>query len=187
MGKPVPVIDLFSGAGGLAEGFEPSKKAGRRLFRIALLIEKDAAAHRTLRLRAFLRKFQLGFPDEYYEHLNGLMSEEPDWATLYPKKWEEACDETPCVELGTNATASLMRKRIRAIRREHGDRTVLIGGPPCQSYSVAGRARNAGNPNYDIDEDDRLSLYKEYATALGPRVRHLPRLSPLSRSGCTMS
>ena len=43
---------------------------------------------------------------------------------------------------------------------------MLLGGPPCQSYSVAGRARNAGNPNYDIDEDDRLSLYKEYAMAL---------------------
>jgi len=166
MRKRVPVIDLFSGPGGLAEGFAArSRKDGRRRFRIALSIEKDVAAHRTLRLRAFLRKFRTA-PKEYYEHLNGLVSEEPDWATLYRQKWEEACDETPRAELGTAAAASLLRKRVRAIRKEHGDRTVLLGGPPCQSYSVAGRARNAGNPNYDMDEDDRLSLYREYATAL---------------------
>ncbi len=167
MSKPVPVVDLFSGPGGLAEGFAaPNKKDGRRRFRIALSIEMDQTAHRTLRLRAFLRKFRSGPPDEYYKHLGGSVSEEPDWETLYPEKWEAACDETPCVELGTDAAASLMKKRVRAIRREHGRRTVLLGGPPCQSYSVAGRARNAGNPKYDIDEDGRLSLYREYATEL---------------------
>lgn len=167
MRRPVPVVDLFSGPGGLAEGFAaPNKKYGRR-FRIALSIEVDAAAHRTLRLRGFLRKFQSELPDEYYEYLNGLLSEEPDWATLYSDEWEEACDETPCVELGTDVATSLLRKRVCAIRREHGDRTVLLGGPPCQSYSVAGRARNAGNPKYDIDKDKRLLLYREYAMALG--------------------
>ena len=167
MTKPVPVIDLFSGPGGLAEGFAaPSKKNGRRRFKVVLSIEKDVTAHRTLRLRAFVRKFRSGFPDEYYEYLNGSVSEEPDWARLYPKQWEEACAETPCIELGTKAATSMMRKRISAISREHGDRTVLLGGPPCQSYSVVGRARNAGNPDYDIDDDDRLSLYKKYAAAL---------------------
>ena len=167
MTKLVPVIDLFSGPGGLAEGFAaPSRKDGRRRFRIALSIENDPAAHRTLRLRAFLRKFQSGPPKGYYEHLNGSISEEPDWSTIYPVRWEEACHETPCVELGTEEAASLMRKRSREIRKEHGGRSVLIGGPPCQSYSVAGRARNAGNPDYDVDKDDRLSLYKEYAKAL---------------------
>lgn len=167
MRKLVPVIDLFSGPGGLAEGFAArSKKDGRRRFRIALSIEKDPAAHRTLRLRAFFRKFPSGSPARYYKYLNGAISDEPDWAKLYPKKWQEACDETPCVELGTDAAACVMKKKICEIRREHGDRTVLLGGPPCQSYSVAGRARNAGNPDYKIEEDDRLSLYKEYANTL---------------------
>ena len=63
--KPIPVIDLFSGPGGLAEGFaEFSRKGGRRRFRIALSIEVDPVAHRTLRLRAFLRKFRTELPDE---------------------------------------------------------------------------------------------------------------------------
>ena len=156
------------GARGLAEGFAaPSSKDGRRRFRIALSVEKDPAAHRTLRLRAFLRKFQSGPPKEYYKHLGRSLSEEPDWSTVYPEKWEEACDETPCMELGTEEATSFIRKRCRAIRKEHGDRTVLVGGPPCQSYSVACRARNAGNPNYDIRKDKKLSLYKEYAATLG--------------------
>ena len=167
MTKPVPVIDLFSGPGGLAEGFAaPSKKDGRHRFKVVLSIEKDVVAHRTLRLRAFLRKFRSGLPDEYYEYLNGSLSKEPNWATLYPKQWEEAHDETPCIELGTDEAESFMNRRVRAIRKEHGGRTVLIGGPPCQPYSIVGRTRNAGNPNYDIDKDDRLSLYEEYAAAL---------------------
>ena len=167
MRKPVPVVDLFSGPGGLAEGFAKLQtKGGRSRYRIELSIEMDEAAHHTLRLRAFLRKFR-ALPDEYYEYVNGLLPGEPDWATLYPEEWEESGYETPRVELGTAEATRLLRKRIRAMRREHGTRTVLLGGPPCQSYSVAGRARNAGNPNYDINEDERLSLYKEYAMVLG--------------------
>ena len=83
MRKLVPVIDLFSGPGGLAEGFAaPSKKDGRRRFRVALSIEKDATAHRTLRLRAFLRKFPSERPAKYYKYLNGAISDELDWAAL---------------------------------------------------------------------------------------------------------
>ena len=126
----------------------------------------DEVAHRTLRLRAFLRKFR-AFPNEYYEYVNGLLPSEPDWETLYPEEWKESRKETPRVELGTTEATRLLAKRIREIRGEHGTRTVLLGGPPCQSYSIAGRARNAGNPNYNIKKDERLSLYKEYALVLG--------------------
>ncbi len=166
MKKPVPVIDLFSGPGGLAEGFAKLQtKGGRSRYRIELSIEKDAVAHRTLRLRAFLRKFR-AFPKEYYEYVNGLLPSEPDWETLYPEEWEQSGNETPLVELGTAKATKLLKKRIRAIRNKHGSRAVLLGGPPCQSYSIAGRARNAGNPGYDISKDKRLSLYEEYATVL---------------------
>ena len=178
MREPIPVVDLFSGPGGLAEGFAAlQSKGGKSRYRIELSIEMDENAHRTLRLRAFLRKFRT-FPDEYYEYVNGLRQSEPDWAALYPAEWEESGAETPRVTLGTGEATTLLRKRIRAIRRKHGrrergTRTVVLGGPPCQAYSLAGRARNAGNPNYHINEDRRLSLYQEYARVLGelqPRV-----------------
>ncbi len=167
MSDLIPVIDLFSGPGGLAEGFAaPSRKDGRNRFHIALSIENDVSAHRTLRLRSFLRKFGSCFPPEYYEFLNNSSEEEPDWSRLDPIKWREACDETPLVKLGTEVATSLLAKKIHNVRKEHGWRTVLLGGPPCQSYSVVGRARNAGNPHYDIDLDDRLTLYEEYVYAL---------------------
>ena len=167
MKKPIPVVDLFSGPGGLAEGFARHQtNEGKSRFEIALSVEMDKVAHRTLRLRAFLRKFR-EFPKEYYEFMNGLLPEEPDWATLYPEEWTKSGYETPCVKLGTAEASRLVRKRVQKIRNEHGTRAVLLGGPPCQSYSVAGRARNAGNPNYDIFADERVSLYKEYAKVLG--------------------
>ena len=131
-----------------------------------LSIEKDRAAHRTLLLRAFLRKFTKCFPPEYYDFLNGRVTEEPDWAKLYPKHWKAASEETKCLELGTYEASMFLRERIAQIQAKYGERTVLLGGPPCQAYSVMGRSRNAGNAKYNADEDERQSLYKEYVGVL---------------------
>ena len=150
MTAPVPVIDLFSGPGGLAEGFAALQDPpGRYCFNVALSIEMEPTACRTLLLRGFLRKFPSGYPPEYFDFLNGVLAEEPDWASLYPVEWEEASDETHCLTLGTPEASSFVRQRLAEIRAVHGDRTVLLGGPPCQSYSVVGRARNVGNADYD--------------------------------------
>ena len=117
-------------------------------------------------LRAFLRKFVRQLPSQYYDYLNGAVDAEPDWATLYPREWTSACDETKCMELGAPEANEWVRRRIKRLRRDHGGRTVLLGGPPCQSYSVIGRSRNAGNDNYDADKDDRWVLYEQYARVL---------------------
>ena len=163
----VPVVDLFSGPGGLAEGFAALRDShGHPRFSISLSIEMDEAAHRTLRLRGFLRKFSSGFPPEYYNFLNGFESREPDWGALYPEEWKKACDETHCLKLGTSDAECIVKRRIELIRELHGDKTVLLGGPPCQSYSVVGRSRNSGNAHYNADEDERQSLYQEYADVL---------------------
>lgn len=127
----------------------------------------ERSAYQTLRLRAFLRKFEPSdLPSEYHAFLNDGAKEEPDWKSLYPKEWFEACDETLCRELGTRSTTRVVRNRIRQIREEYGDNTVLLGGPPCQSYSLVGRARNAGNEAYDPDKDERQSLYDDYVNVL---------------------
>jgi len=42
----------------------------------------------------------------------------------------------------------------------------LIGGPPCQAYSLAGRSRNLGNPNYSPKKDEKQRLYVEYLQVL---------------------
>ena len=165
--KILPIADLFSGPGGLAEGFSAYRSSGgRRRYRVALSIEKDPHAYRTLLLRAFLRKFLEGFPSEYYDFLNGVIPQEPDWARLYPRDWAAACDETQCLELGTPAAGVFLEQRISRLRAEHGGRTILLGGPPCQVYSVAGRSRNSGKAGYDADEDDRHLLYEPYVQVL---------------------
>ncbi len=168
MKVPVPVVDIFSGPGGLAEGFANLRDCnGRLLFQVALSVEMDPTAYRTLRLRAFLRKFQTSFPQVYYDFLNGSLLDEPDWNSLYPNEWGAASCETQCLKLGTTFANFVVQKNIQEIVEKHGNRTVLIGGPPCQSYSVAGRARNAGNSGYNPDKDERQSLYQEYAAVLG--------------------
>ncbi len=144
MSCPVQVVDLFSGPGGLAEGFAGYRdEQGCGPFEIALSVENERSAHRTLLLRAFLRKFGESYPSCYYTFLNdgGL---EPNWAELYPKQWDAAVRETLRLEIGTVAANSVVDARIRAIRRRSGGETVLLGGPPCQSYSLVGRARNIG-------------------------------------------
>ena len=167
MTDPIPVVDLFSGPGGLAEGFAQVRDSnGHDRFQITLSVEMESTAHRTLRLRAFLRKFTGEFPNEYYDFLNQELAEEPDWGALYPTEWQEACYETQCLQLGTSHASALVEERIQGIRKVHGSRTVLLGGPPCQTYSVVGRSRNAGNAAFDADNDPRQSLYRKYAEVL---------------------
>ena len=170
MTKPIAIVDLFSGPGGLGEGFSAVRDAvGGRRYQIDVSVEKEASAHKTLRLRAFLRRFS-EFPAEYYSWL-AEQTAEPDWHTLYPLEWEAAEKEALCLELGTPEAARILDKRIRAIQAEHRGRTLLIGGPPCQAYSLVGRARNVGKAGYKADLDHRNFLYDEYVkvlTALSP-------------------
>jgi DNA (cytosine-5)-methyltransferase 1 len=60
--------------------------------------------------------------------------------------------------------------RIKEITKNK-DRWILIGGPPCQAYSVIGRARNSRNKKYNPEEDERTHLYKEYLRIL---AKHKP-------------
>ncbi|MCY4613044.1 MAG: DNA (cytosine-5-)-methyltransferase [Nitrospira sp.] len=164
--KPVAIVDLFSGPGGLGEGFSAFiDSAGNHPFSMQVSIEKERSAYETLLLRSFLRKFESGFPPEYYSFLNGEIME-PNWNVLYPKAWQAAIDETVCMELGDEQTTQFLNQRIREIRRNYGDRSILIGGPPCQAYSIAGRSRNAGIVDYDPLKDKRTFLYREYVDAL---------------------
>jgi len=164
---PYAVVDLFAGPGGLGEGFAECRSgSGAPRFRTVLSVENDRHAYETLRLRAFLRKFEDGFPDAYYRFINGH-SHEPNWEELAPAKWREATDETRCLELSDDeAVRGFLDERIEQIRSHWGDRTVLIGGPPCQAYSVVGRVRNHGKPRYDPNKDDRNLLYREYIDVL---------------------
>ena len=167
MSSAIQVVDLFSGPGGLAEGFAGYRdEQGHAPFEISLSVENEQSAYRTLLLRALLRKFGDSYPSCYYAFLNDGGTE-PDWAELYPRQWEAAVRETLQLEIGTAAANVVVDARIQAIRRQSAGGTVLLGGPPCQSYSLVGRARNTGNASYDPTTDGRLFLYLEFVRAMG--------------------
>jgi DNA (cytosine-5)-methyltransferase 1 len=160
------VVDLFAGPGGLAEGFSSVVAPdGKRPFKIVLSVEKEKAAHSTLLLRSFLRQFNGSFPPEYYSFLNGGTAE-PDWKTLYPREWKDANRHALLLELGQKETTKLLYERIDEIHAEYGDNTILIGGPPCQAYSLVGRARNCGVEGYVAEDDPKHFLYEQYILIL---------------------
>jgi len=163
----VNVIDLFAGPGGLGEGFFSYKtEHGNYPFRGICSVEMDEHAHKTLTLRAFYRKLiqnKKRIPKEYFEYATGE-SITPCTPTT-SKLWAEAQKETLRLELGKNVEHDI--SIFENIKKEFKNKlasspTIIIGGPPCQAYSLVGRARNKGKKDYIPENDHRHFLYKEY-------------------------
>lgn len=165
--KPLKVIDLFAGPGGLGEGFSAHRdKNGHQTFKIAMSIEKEPSAHRTLLLRALFRQYPDGeAPEAYYAFLRGELGSSPEEQLYQLPELQDELDlarhEAQAIELGVTDKREVNKKVRTALA---GEDFVLIGGPPCQAYSLVGRARNAGDKSrtYNPDEDHRNFLYKEY-------------------------
>ncbi|MBU9697280.1 DNA cytosine methyltransferase [Rhodobacteraceae bacterium HSP-20] len=166
------IVDLFAGPGGLGEGFASLEAGGRHPFRIAVSVEKEASAHQTLRLRAFLRAHlsrHSKLPDPFLAFQAGV-SKEPYWPEVDADAWVEAEAEARCLELGGNEAAEAIDETISQVKRNF-EETILIGGPPCQAYSLVGRARSRSMLGYVPEKDQRHYLFREY-------IRVLDRLRP---------
>lgn len=162
------VIDLFAGPGGLGEGFASLDLGGNFPFQIGISVEKEASAHRTLKLRAFLRAHVSrhgSLPDTFVRFHAG-QTDEPDWARVDSVSWSRAAAEASCLELGSEAAAVAIDEAIGRMRKTFDD-TILIGGPPCQAYSLVGRARSRGRADYVPEADHRHYLFREYVRVLG--------------------
>jgi DNA (cytosine-5)-methyltransferase 1 len=154
-------VDIFAGPGGLAEGFSSLRDAsGQRVFDISLSVEKEKSAFATLRLRAFTRQFS-ELPDSYFDYIAKRISRE-QLIEKHSDEWEAAVRETALLELGSENAREWLPPVLENIRETAKDRTILIGGPPCQAYSLVGRARNQGIADYDAAADHRHFLYREY-------------------------
>lgn len=162
----IKVVDIFAGPGGLGEGFSSTiDNLGNSVFDVVLSVEMERFAFETLKLRTFYRQFLGGAPKDYYRHLRGEITRSELFRafTAEASRTEAVCWNT---RLGPEFEPSEnVRKRIdTAIQRDES--WVLIGGPPCQAYSLAGRSRNLGNPEYDPSKDVRQKLYIEYLQIL---------------------
>jgi DNA (cytosine-5)-methyltransferase 1 len=162
----VNVIDLFAGPGGLGEGFFSFKHKAEYPYSGICSVEMDDHAHKTLTLRAFYRKLiqsKLDFPEEYFEYANEK-SDQPCNDETY-SLWKEAQSETLNLELGRDEDKDIEifeRLKLQYKNQLKDKPTVLIGGPPCQAYSLVGRARNKGIKDYTPEADHRHFLYHEY-------------------------
>lgn len=165
----IPVIDLFAGPGGLGEGFSSLlDENGQPVFQTIMSIEKDEQAHMTLRLRSFFRKIYRAngnrIPLAYLQYM-----EYHDEAYLqqlkdkYPDEWTAASDEALCATLDAhdNTLVEKGKERLRENGVEIGGTWVLIGGPPCQAYSLVGRSRRAHDKE-GLEKDPKQTLYKCY-------------------------
>lgn len=159
------VIDLFSGPGGLGEGF--ASLDGGSAFEIGVSAEKEASAHRTLTLRAFFRLAKrMGDKkaiQAYYAYCNSSSARHPSLEA--PELWGVAAGEARQFELGDPACDQLLDTILKE-KGLKGDDTVLIGGPPCQAYSRIGSVKNRSKPGYVPEDDIRHKLYKEYLKVL---------------------
>lgn len=153
-----PVIDLFAGPGGLSEGF--AAYTGATSFDVVLSVEKDDAAHKTLELRSFFRQFPKGkAPEAYYDYIRGSGSCSRE--QLFDRQAEQrdaARRIAYKATLGTTPLREVLKKIDDALGT--AEQWALLGGPPCQAYSIIGRARMKGSNEFA--NDHRHTLYREY-------------------------
>lgn len=163
--EPIQIVDLFAGPGGLGEGFSTHRFscASFDTFEIKVSAEMETSAHSTLRLRAFYRLLRRHAPEylgEYYRICaeGGVVN---SLSAPVAELWLRAGEEALQLELGKpedNAKLDCVLKE----RLDESKPWVLIGGPPCQAYSLVGRARNRGVAGYQAENDHRHFLYREY-------------------------
>jgi DNA (cytosine-5)-methyltransferase 1 len=156
----IPIVDLFAGPGGLGEGFASVESDP---FRIIVSAEMSSPARKTLRLRAFYRLLKRrggNALEPYYRFCNGEAELPYDDGT--EDAWDESGEEARQLELGVAADNAELDRRIHLHKLGPNVPWVLIGGPPCQAYSLVGRARNRGKLEYRAEEDHRHFLYREY-------------------------
>lgn len=130
------VIDLFAGCGGLSEGFEQSG-----VFNVELHVEWEKEFCDTI-----LKRVSKSEPAESSKkkvvHFDIQRTQELLHGWMSDKKF--------------NADQYYAAKGISELKNEHID--AIIGGPPCQAYSMAGRVRDKDGMHYDY----RNYLFESY-------------------------
>ena len=157
--KKLTYIDLFAGAGGLSEGFI------RKGFSPVAHVEMDKYAVLTLKTRLayhYLRK--AGKEETYLRYISQKISREE----LYRAVPEEILQSVIEMEIREDTLRKIFTD-IENLMEKNGIKKIdlIVGGPPCQAYSLIGRGRD----RYRMENDPRNYLYKYY-------VEFLKRFSP---------
>lgn len=147
MPESLNFIDLFAGASGMSEGFV---KAG---FTPISHIEMNKEACDTITTRSayhFLKSEN--YIELYYKYIQGKITKEKFFSSLPP----EISKSTINVEINDKTIKPLFEE----IKKSKKEIDLIIGGPPCQAYSLLGRHQD------DIEKDPRNKLYIQYGRFL---------------------
>lgn len=159
-------IDLFAGAGGLSEGFI---QAG---FQIIGTVEKNNWACETLGTRHIYHQLKKnGFIDDYWKYCelnlsyrrikqnrDELYKKFPDIKEIVNKTIWKAEFGDPEKENDVSSSSEIIEKLEKSIKFYNADIEFILGGPPCQVYSVVGRSRMGEK----AQNDKRNYLFKYY-------------------------
>jgi len=150
--RHLTVVDLFAGAGGLSEGFQ------RQRFRGLAHVEMDKYACQTLLTRhIYWELSRNGQKKLYYDYLKNKLSYN-DYINL-----SQTANPVINEAIGKDSLEKiidLINQKIKLSDTSNID--VFVGGPPCQAYSLVGRARDP----YGMKNDRRNLLYKFYVELL---------------------
>ena len=144
-------LDLFAGAGGLSEGFI---RAG---YEPVAHVEMDVAACYSLKTRVayhwLKRNEKLNI---YNRYLKGEITRNE----FYEKIPKSVLDSVLNYEISEETLPVIFAKIDAMLGEKKLD--LIVGGPPCQAYSLAGRSRSENK----MVGDKRNYLYKLYAEFL---------------------
>ena len=140
-------IDLFAGASGMSEGFT---NAG---FNAVAHIEMNEEACFTIKTRAAYHYLKSENKlDLYYNYIKKEISREE----FYKNIPDEILNSVINVEIDDNSIKGIFKK----LSKERQNIDLIIGGPPCQAYSLLGRHQD------NIENDPRNKLYIQYGRFL---------------------
>lgn len=144
-------IDLFAGAGGLSEGF-----VAQGNYIPVAHVEMNAYACDTLKTRAcyyYLNENRKKLI--YRKYLKKEITKEQMYRSV-----PEGLLNTIINEEILSSSINGIFQKIDDIISSHdlGEIDLIIGGPPCQAFSLMGRAVDAHN----MQKDKRIFLYKQY-------------------------
>lgn len=151
------ILDLFSGAGGLTEGFRDKN------FNFIYHIEMDHDACSTLKTREafhYLRK------TEKLHHYKQYLNKQVTRDELYEMIPHEILDKVQQFEINDKSLIDIFNLIDSKIGKQKIDG--IIGGPPCQAYSTIGRVLNKEKK----ESDSRIYLYEYYVKFL---IKYQPR------------